>query len=114
MTKRAGGVNRYSLVKSYYMALSALTDRDGNGMTGNYTPEKMLQDGYYKRTSEGNFTRMANYSPELKNALIDSKITDIDFINLVAKVTAAGNPEDEEHNQILAQNWTKFYEILKK
>ena len=113
LTRVADGSNRYTLTKAYYMALSAITDRKGE--TGDFTPETMMSDGYYKRSNPHNFQKAVNYSPELKDALINkNKYNDIDFINLMAKVTAAGNDEDFAHNQVLSQNWIKFYELLKK
>lgn len=113
LSKVADGSNRYAMTKAYYMALSAMTDR--NGQTGDFTPETMMSDGYYKRTNPNNFEKAVGYSPELKDALINkNKYNDIDFINLMAKVTAAGNEEDYAHNQVLSQNWIKFYELLKK
>lgn len=113
LTKVPDGSNRYTMTKAYYMALSAMTDR--NGQTGDFTPETMMSDGYYKRSNPNNFEKAVSYSSELKDALINkNKYNDIDFINLMAKVTAAGNDEDFAHNQILSQNWIKFYELLKK
>lgn len=113
LSRVSDGSNRYAMTKAYYMALSAMTDR--NGQTGDFTPETMMSDGYYKRTNPNNFEKAVSYSPELKDALINkNKYNDIDFINLMAKVTAAGNDEDFAHNQVLSQNWIKFYELLKK
>jgi len=114
LSKVANGTNRYTLHKAYYMALSYLTEREG-GAKGIINPDIMLSDKYYLKSSPYNFEKTVSYSPELKNALINkNKYSDIDFINLVAKVTASENPEDELHNQEIAQTWSKFYELLKK
>lgn len=109
LSKVADGSNRYTLTKAYYLALSAMKNN------GDFVPETMIQDGFYKRTNPNNFTNRVNYSPELKDALINkNKISDVDFINLMAKVHAAGNEEDLAENQILSNTWIKFYELLKK
>ena len=113
LTRVADGSNRYAMVKAYYLALSAITDR--NGEVGDITPETMLSDGYYKRTSPFNFQKAVNYSPKIKDALINkNKYSDIDFINLMAKETAGGNEQHYQDNQVLSKEWIKFYELLKK
>lgn len=109
LTKVADGSNRYALTKAYYMALNDVLNE------GDVTPESMTANGYYKRNNQNNFSNRINYSPELKDALVNkNKISDEDFINLMAKVTAGGNEEDYAHNQILSNSWLKFYKLLKK
>jgi len=114
ISKVADGSDRVKLHKAYYMALSAMTPREG-GQTGMVSNDFMLQDKYYLKGNEHNFENRVNYAKELKDGLLNkNKISDVDYIKLFAKVTAAGSPEDEAENEVFAQTWTKIYELLNK
>ena len=114
ITKRADGSNRYNLHKAYYMALSYM--QEGNGrQKGTFDPGIMKQDRFYLKSNPNNFSNRVNYSPAIKNALLNKKdFDDVKFINFMAKETAGENPDDLAENQQLAEVWTKFYELLNK
>lgn len=104
----AGGFNRTKAIKAYYLAASYLKNQ------GELNPDLMLSDKIYTRGNKANFTSSVNYSPEIKNALINQKISDVNFIKLMGKITSNENPEDLEHNEQVTSTWIKFYELLNK
>jgi hypothetical protein len=111
-TRVGDGSDRYKAVKSYYMALSYLTEGNGRNK-GTFNPNLMLSDGYYKKGNPNNFTNAVNYHPEIKKALISkSKYSDTDFIKLMGDITAGDNPEDIAANQEVTATWLKFYNLL--
>lgn len=114
ISKVADGSNRVALHKAYYMALSALTPREG-GATGMVGNDLMLKDRYYLGSNPHNFTKKVNYSKELKDALINkSKYSDQDYIKLFAETHTNGNQDDFEENEVFAQTWSKIYELINK
>ena len=104
----AGGFNRTKAIKAYYLAASYIKNQ------GELNPDLMLSDKIYTRGNKSNFTNSVNYSPELKKALINQKVTDVQFIKMMGKITAAENPEDLEYNEQVTATWIKFYELLNK
>ena len=109
LSKVGDGANRATLIKAYYMAYSALKNE------GAITAQNMNADGAYKKGHKDNFTNAVNYAPQLKQGLINTKqISDVDYIKMFAKVTAAGNKEHEAENEVLAQTWIKIHELLNK
>jgi hypothetical protein len=106
LSSSADGTNRYNLHKAYYLALSHMKE-------GVSTPERLLEHGFYKKTSRSNFSNAINYKKELRDALIDKKnYSDEKFIDLMAKVTAAGKDEDLADNTQFAQVWKQYLKIL--
>jgi len=108
--KVADGSNRTTLQKAYYMTATAMNN---SGMVDN---KMMLADKFYLRGNENNFSNRVGYSQELKDALLNkSKISDVDYIKLFAKVhTGKDTGEDHQDNEVFAQTWTKMYELLNK
>lgn len=114
LTKVANGFNRYNAVKAYYMALTYITENGKDRLQGNFSPDLMLQDKYYLRSNPNNFQKAVNYSKELSDKMIDSKISDVDFIKEMGRITAGDVKEHQEENKIMTDAWIKFYELINK
>jgi biotin-(acetyl-CoA carboxylase) ligase len=114
LTKVANGFNRYNAVKAYYMALTYITENGKNRLQGNFSPDLMLQDKYYLRSNPNNFQKAVNYSKELSDKMIDSKISDVDFIKEMGRITSGDVKEHQEENKIMTDAWIKFYELINK
>jgi hypothetical protein len=114
MTKRSDGFNRNELVKAYYLAASASVKRGPGEQQGIITPETLVNDGFFRRSSDDNFANKIKYSKEIEDAVKDPKINDDKFIDLITEIISEDKSEDIMDNKAFAAEWKKYIELLKK